>query len=385
MKLTNPARNVGNLYHLLTIHNLSTLLVEKGCRSYVEEVLANVDALVDQRTSPVIDVQYVRAQDLEDEDDVADLLYPEPEAKHEKSASDILKFRYDLLVVRQHLVTDFLPLMHRTRYILIMAGRLPAQQLSSHTLVPFVKMNDTLDGSFYVNDLHSIAFKDTASIGMYQRTYIRDLPQRFMAKTIQLAEQLLTQRTEQLRVVELGSCSIAMRHHIDEVSTTCCTDSAHSTFFLCTLSNARVLSVDVSADPTLLLGDAMDASLFRMNSTLVAYKEGGIAFLQRYADKYKRRGESYRIGLLVLDAYGSRDAAEKNLEAYEAARMVLSRSCMILIADTDEKYGGKGSKLLPRAVRDGFIIFFQGRMTLLYRGSRVNLYTKEAQKSLTSQ
>ncbi len=398
MKLIDPARHVGNLYHLLTVNNLSTLLVENGCKSYVEEILNNVERLSDQRRSPVLNVQYVRAQDLEDEDDVAELLFPESQ-KTGESSEDTLRYQYDLLVVRQRLVYDFLPLMHRALYILIMVDASnrndgEAQKHQKRDLVPFVKMNETLDGTFYVNDFHSIAFQDLAKIGIYERTYIRDLPQRFMVKAMYLAQRLLqsdgddanananananvadtngTQR--ELRVLEIGSCSTPLLHHLDEVSTTCCTESAHSTFFLCTLKNARVLSVDVSTSPNAILEKALNDGWFDMNSTLVSYQEGSIHFLQRYADKYRKQ-ESRRIGLLCLDAYSGASAAEKNLEVYEAARMILSRKCLILIADTDEKLGGKGKKLLPRALRDGFIVLFSGRMTLLYRGSRHHLYT----------
>ena len=359
----------------------------------------------------MIKVQYVRAQDLEDEDDVADLLYPDNEKKKDRTDDDEynqIQARYDLLVVRDHLVTDFLPLMHRAVYILIMAGRSGSNgtgNASKRDLLPFVKMNDTLDGTFYVNDLHSINFTSLASIGMYQRTYIRDLPQRFMAKALELTACLLQNKQQssddengnenknekkKLRVIELGSSAVPLLHHIDQVSTSCCTESAHSTFFLCTLNNARVMSVDISVNPTSVLEKAMGQDLFSMNSTLVSYQEGGIAFLQRYTDKYqKRRDESYRVGFLMLDAYTSRDAAKKNLEAYEAAKLVLSRKCLILIADTDTTRDNQGRMLIPRAIRDGFIILFHGRMTLLYRGSRADLCplqpSKEVPRSLTCQ
>jgi predicted O-methyltransferase YrrM len=81
------------------------------------------------------------------------------------------------------------------------------------------------------------------------------------------------------------------------------------------------------------------------------------------------------IDLLYLDFWASdpegsihgTGRAARYLDAYEAARHALSPNALILIDDTDHVPPWKHTALIPEARRDGYVVIYTGRQTLLRR------------------
>lgn len=336
---------ISNLYHLFTLHNVITVLADQACRHYITEILANIDKTITER----VKVQYIAANDI---GSGIDLLFPD------SNSDSALRQRYDLFVVGAHSISAMLPVFHRARYLFIYGT----------DTIPYVIPFIGIGGNVHTNDLHSICFDNLNNISMYEKSFVRDVPFRFMVQTISLVSVLLSKRTD-LRIVEIGACTTRLRRPLMENFTA---DTACTTFFLCQLPG-RVLSIDISEEARNVIEEAANEDLFEMNSTLVCYKEEAVQFLKKYCEKYKKRPER-KIDVFCLDAFSGPKASEKNLTAYTAVRKALSKECLILVADTDENGGGKGSLIIPEAIDDGFTVIFQGRMTLLYKGSLDKLY-----------
>ena len=155
-------------------------------------------------------------------------------------------------------------------------------------------------------------------------------------------------------IVEIGTMRHPMIHGLDEYDPKCCIEG-HSTLFWAD-TGAEVFTVDVSARCAEILVGAT-----RTFRNLHVYTADGIWFLKRFEQP---------IDLLYLDAWDlvpGLDYAEKHLEAYVAAQPRLSKTCVILIDDTDILNGGKGRLVIPRLIRDGFELITWGRQALLVR------------------
>jgi hypothetical protein len=82
-------------------------------------------------------------------------------------------------------------------------------------------------------------------------------------------------------------------------------------------------------------------------------------------------GFGMMIDLLYLDAMApdASESAEFHLKVYEIARDrgLLHDKSMILIDDTQFEAYGKGARVIPQAIADGYKIEFTGRQTLLIK------------------
>lgn len=99
---------------------------------------------------------------------------------------------------------------------------------------------------------------------------------------------------------------------------------------------------------------------------VIAKKEDGISFLKNYKEK---------IDLLYLDFWvqdkpgdlTGTARANAYLLAYQAAKDKLQSNSIILIDDTDHIDPWKQSYIVPAARKDGYIVLYCGRQTLLIR------------------
>lgn len=353
MKVLNPTSkaasgfcSIPNLSHLFAVYNINSILVETASKLFAKEVLQT------HRKKPL--VHYVPVRYFESSGDQAELLYSEE--------STLLR-RYDLIIVSESMCEGFLPVLHRGLFILVRSGTVTGDVRS---LVPYAQLNGMLEGTLFINDLHSIPFPSLNAVNMYEKSFVRDMPHRFLRKAIAIAPYLLPRKAT---VIEIGSVNAPISHSIGEVNAACCSANGHSTAFLCGL-DCQVITVDVSANCRSILEEGLEAGFFDMKGSVSVRKEEGLTFLQRYV----RKVSNASIDMLVLDAFYGENEADKYLEAYQTAEPKLAQTSMLLLSDTDSVDGGKGSHLIPQAVRDGYIVLFQGRMTLLYRGALEHLF-----------
>lgn len=332
--------SIMNLYHLFYIHNVKEVLVDTRCRKYVDGVFTLVSQLkVDFNITEPVVPDYLRARDVDD-DSVPKFLLDSP-----------LKQKYDLFVVHTDNVVKLIPFMHRCLFLFVVD-----EKDSRRKLLPYTKINDCFEGVVYVNDFHSIVFP-TAKLDVYQQTYVRDKPYRFLRKMQQLLLHF-----ECKTIVEIGSCRTRLRHDLDDINPVCCNDS-HSTFFWCECK-ATVYTVDVNPLCETVLQDAYQDRRLRVKGKLEIVNEDGLTFLRDY--------EGDPIDFLFLDAWDvifGTDYALKHLEAYQTALDKLSKDrCFLGIDDTDIAMGGKGRLLIPRLIEDGWTLIHRGRHSIFYKG-----------------
>lgn len=338
--------SITNLYHLFYLQNIREVLVDVRCKKYVDSAFKIISELrVDFNITEPIEPDYIRAKDLNSKN-IPDIL------QHSK-----LKFKYDLIVVHDTNFKAFLPLLHRGTFIFVHEAK-----NDSLTYLPYTKLNDCFEGIMYINDFHSIIFPYT-HLTVYQQTYIRDKPYRFLRKMQQLLS-LMNCKT----IVEIGSCRSDLSHDLSIVDPICCNDS-HSTFFWCE-TKCKVHTVDVNPKCEYLLQKAHAEKKLTINGSLNICNEDGLTFLKEYDDR--------PIDFLFLDAWDvieGTDYAEKHLEAYSVAEKHLNKEqCFLAIDDTDISNGGKGRLLIPELINDGWLLLFRGRHTVFYRGDTSLLY-----------
>jgi hypothetical protein len=339
--------SVINLYHLFYLQNIREVLIDTKCRKYVNSVFLAISELrVDFNINEPVVPDYLRSKDL------SFLNLPEI-LQHSK-----LKFKYDLLVVHRNNFDAFVPIMHRAAFIYVYEGK-----HSDPSFLPYTKMNDCFEGVLYINDFHSIIFPYT-TLSLYQQTYVRDKPYRFLRKM-----QQLLRATNCKTIVEIGSCRNTVSHDLSVVDPQCCNDS-HSTLFWCELKKCKVYTVDVNPACEKILIDAYKSGKFNMVCKLDINVEDGLTFLKQYNGR--------PIHFLFLDAWDvvdNIDYAEKHLEAYNFAKQYLSSDvCFLAIDDTDIANGGKGRLLIPKLIHDGWIMLYRGRHAVFYRGALKHLF-----------
>jgi hypothetical protein len=336
---------ITNLYHLLALYRIKNILCDKHCHRYVKSSLS----VLTDATQTDVSISCINAKNITEQEDVAGYLLNSP-----------LVSKYDLLVVHSENLDLFLPFMHRAIFIFVLDGD------NGVIMHPYTKVNDCFEGILYMNDFHSVTFPN-AKLTVYEQTYIRDKPYRFLVKMLYLLKNVLSSAKV---IVEIGSCRNPVSHDIDHIDPRCCNDS-HSTFFWCR-SKCKVHTVDVNPlCETVLLKGHKEGHLV-INGKLRIHTVDGLSFLEDFSKKEK-------IDFLFLDAWDvspNTDYAEKHLEAYEKALDHLAETCFIAIDDTDIGSGGKGRLLIPRMINDGWLILYKGRHTVLYRGSYTNLYEK---------
>ena len=333
--------SITNLYHLFYTHNIKEVLIDTKSRKYVDTVFKAISELrVDFNITEPIEPDYIRSKDLTSTS-MPDIL------QHSK-----LKFKYDLMVVHAGNFASFVPLFHRAMFIFIHEEMNPTK-----TFLPYTKVNDCFEGVLYVNDFHSIVFP-YVKLDVYQQTYVRDKPYRFLRKM-----QELIKVTNCKTIVEIGSCRSHLTHDLKIVDPRCCNDS-HSTFFWCE-TKCTVHTVDVNPMCETILQRAYDEKRLTVRGKLNICNEDGISFIEEY--------EGDPIDFLFLDAWDvieGTDYAEKHLEAYTKALEHLHKDrCFLAIDDTDIASGGKGRLLIPRLINDGWIMLYRGRHTVFYKGS----------------
>ncbi|MCB0429387.1 MAG: hypothetical protein H6585_04325 [Flavobacteriales bacterium] len=106
--------------------------------------------------------------------------------------------------------------------------------------------------------------------------------------------------------------------------------------------------------------------LVKKDNRIKPLLQDGLVFLTEY-DK--------QISLLYLDFWTPEDGmpvegmnrAENYLKAYQNAREKMAPTSMILIDDTDHMAPWKHSLIIPEARKDGYIVEWTGRQTLLTR------------------
>lgn len=338
--------SITNLYHLFYSHNIKEVLIDTRCRKYVDGVFKAISELrVDFNINEPIEPDYIREKDL-GTTHLPELL------QHSK-----LKFKYDLLVVHSNSFDAFIPLMHRATFIFVYD-----ESDAKKTFIPYTKVNDCFEGVLYINDFHSIIFPYT-KLNVYQQTYVRDKPYRFICKM----QQMLTVFDSKV-IVEIGSSRTPLTHELSTIDPRCCNDS-HSTFFWCE-TKCKVYTVDINPMCESILQKAYKDKKLIINGKLKICNEDGLTFLKDY------NGDA--IDFLFLDAWDvieGTDYAEKHLEAYNNAEEHLNKErCFLSIDDTDIANGGKGRLLIPKLINDGWIILYRGRHTVFYRGSKSSLW-----------
>jgi hypothetical protein len=201
--------SITNLYHLFYLQNLNEILVDKECKNYIDGVYNTITQLLQNDFKNEIKKDYIVAKNIH-----ADII-------HEFLFNSSLKNKYDLLVVHSKNVTKLLPFMHRCVFIFVYD-----EKDLNRSLIPYTKINDCFEGVMYINDFHSIIFP-TTKLDVYQQTYVRDKPYRFLRKMQQLLSKFQC-RT----IVEIGTCRTRLNHDLTHINPMCCNDS-HSTFFWC--------------------------------------------------------------------------------------------------------------------------------------------------------
>ena len=339
---------ITNLYHLFYLHNIREALIDTKCHKYIDGVFTKITRInVDFNISEPIKPDYLRRKDIINTGYAEYLLNPG------------IQERYDLMVVSQSNFKTFIPFMHRCFFIYV-----TDVTNEDPTFIPYTKVNDCFEGVLYVNDFHSMVFP-TSRLDVFEQTYIRDKPYRFLKKTLELIDHLKFST-----IVEIGSCRTAMKHDLDEINPMCCNDS-HSTFFWCK-SKCRVETVDINPVCERVLEEAYETERLTINGKLNIHIKDGLTFLTNY--------EGPKIDFLFLDAWDvvegiiKSDYAEKHLEAYEKSKDKLADTCIIGIDDTDIAKGGKGRLLVPVLLNDGWTPLYKGRHSILYRGELDKLF-----------
>ena len=328
------------------------MLVDKKCYKYVDSVFSTISTVkVDFNITEPMKPDYITAKDFK-RDTVPMLKMTE------------IKPKYDLLVVHSQNFETFVPIMYRAVYIFVLDGT------TEKRFAPYTLVNDCFEGVLYMNDFHSMSFP-TDRLNIFEQTYVRDKPYRFLKKESELLA-LLPQKKK--IIVEIGSCRTQMLHPIDVIDPTCCNDS-HSTFFWCRTPSI-VHTVDVNPLCDSVLRKAHENGKLMVRKDLKIHTEDGIKFLSQWDPE-----EDGKISFLFLDAWDvipKTDYAEKHQEAYKSIQDSLHETCLIAIDDTDIANGGKGSLLIPHLLDEGFILLYMGRHTVFYRGSLDHLWVEKS-------
>ena len=274
--------------------------------------------------------------------------------------------RYDLVACSSNNLASFQMLFHKATFIFVLH---PPQNFvvpegifsPEDTACMYSIVSNNELGILYRNDYHSLTF-ETSNLTVYEQTYVRDKPQRFLKKVLDFSQNLI----HLSNVVEIGSSRSVLNHDIEEINPICCNDS-HSTFFWTRLSNAMIHTVDINHMCKTVIKSANNAGFltFGENTRLKVHIQDGINFLTNYA----KNKLNPSIDFLFLDAWdvGTFEYAESHLQAYMVIKEKLSDKCLISIDDTDLQNNGKGKLLLPVLLKDSFVILYKGRHTILYK------------------
>ena len=263
---------------------------------------------------------------------------------------------HHLCMLTKRVLPPAMAILHKCSFIFVLGTNIDVPR-------PFVDGGFTNEGRLIVNPMRSIEFKRTL-LSIFEQTYIRDKPFRFLQKIADLVGHLGLKT-----VVEIGSCRRPLLHHIEKVDPVCCNDG-HSTAFWTALKGVQVYTVDVDPSCQKNITDAHAQGYLKVRGKLAIHIGDGLEFLRDY--------DGPAIGLLFLDAWdvgfsGNPAYDKAHLAAFEAAESFLADTHLIGIDDTDVDGGGKGRLLVPHLLKKGYIILFQGRITLMYKGDPLKL------------
>jgi hypothetical protein len=236
------------------------------------------------------------------------------------------------------------------------AGEIDRAALEQKLFAPTPQVAPTSNAWNFAGDIVSYHFRGITQPIFFghdltpaDQTHLRGKPRPFILSAIDLLRKMGGQT-----IVEIGSMRQPMRHSLEEFNPNCCNDG-HSTLFWAS-TGMNFHSIDINPDCARIAGEACAAL-----PNAHVYCGDGIAFLQEF---------DQQIDLLFLDAWDvveGCDFAGGHLRAYQAARDKMAPNSIILIDDTDVKFGGKGRLAIPAIIRDGFDLVLVGRQTMLIR------------------
>lgn len=314
-----------NIYHLLQLCNIKTVLIDKGATKFFYSVLEKCKC-----EGLTVDLVSVK-----DSSDYTGMILDKT-----------FKKSYDLIVVKGGNFETLMPLLHLGIFIYT-TGAPPKKKY-----VPFDYLGDCFEGYLYRNDLHSIRFD---KLTVHDEMYVRDNPSRFFKRYLALLKHLNLKT-----IVEIGSCRKKLTHDLRVTNPQCC-NQGHSTYYWAQ-SSCNVFTVDMSPACRSVLGDV------KANGNLLIVTGDPIEYLREYNETC--------IDLLYI--HDEETSPIKHLQYYLHATKYLSTNCFIVLDDTDVSDNEKGRKLVPQAVKDGFNIVYHGRQMLLYKGTPDLLYSSSS-------
>jgi len=130
-------------------------------------------------------------------------------------------------------------------------------------------------------------------------------------------------------------------------------------------SAKRIVAIDLEQERINEVKRAI-SKYFNESSNVEAIVGDGIEYLKQFPSK---------IDLLYLDfwvpdledAIPGTGRAEAYREAYNAAKYKMNIHSMVLIDDTDHVHPWKHTLIIPEARKDGYVVLYTGRQTLLKR------------------
>ena len=120
----------------------------------------------------------------------------------------------------------------------------------------------------------------------------------------------------------------------------------------------KIYAVDIDRDKV--------RQVENLSEKIIAVHQDGLDFLRQFKDHIDLLYLDFWIGDKPGELVGE-GRARAYLNAFQIAKNKLGQHCLILIDDTDHVPPWKDTLIVPAARRDGFVVRFTGRQTLLSR------------------
>ena len=191
----------------------------------------------------------------------------------------------------------------------------------------------------------------------------REAPFRYIRRAIELFQE-----RKGNTIVEIGTIRQRFNHPIEEEPEDCPSRlDGHATMHYANVPGASFWSCDIDAKALRL---AREYTAGMGHVTIVG--QDGIKFLRNFP---------VFIDLLSLDFVDVDlpNCAMAHMEAYKVAKPKLRKRTVVIIDDCDvsfidgklqpavEEFGGKGSMVVPRMIKDGWKVVDKGRCVILVR------------------
>lgn len=183
------------------------------------------------------------------------------------------------------------------------------------------------------------------NLSYHEQTNVRGKPKNYLLHTIKLFKNFTNAKT----ILEIGSIRSKMLHDITQFNPDCCNDG-HSTYFWKHYTDADIYTIDI--DPNCKLYIDNDIRLHGVYSNCID------AFT--FASTFNKQ-----IDLLYLDAWDHN--SNDNLNFYNQIKTKLSKSCIIVIDDSDINNGNNNNSLNPQLIKDGFVMITNKRQTIFIK------------------